>query len=434
MNFRDTLFVNSEGKLVIGGVTATELTRQFGTPLYVYDGAQVRAMCRAFNEGLKSYAGGGEIKYASKAFSCKEIYRVVKSEGLGCDVVSGGELYTALKAGMPAADIYFHGNNKTRKELSEAVAAGVGAVVIDAFDEIDILDEICVQSGRAQKVLLRLNAEIAVNTHGHVQTAVRGGKFGFALSDGSAEAAAIKTLSKKHLDLWGFSCHLGSQFFETEPFYLSAGRLLDFCVHLRGKCGFAVRELNLGGGFGVWYTEENPVKKPANYTAQITDICAYVTKQASIRALNAPRLVFEPGRSVVAEAGVTLYTVGAVKEIAGIKKYVCVDGGMFENPRHALYEAKYKAILAERGHENAVEAVDIAGKCCESGDIIAAGVRLPKAARGDILAVLSTGAYNYSMASHYNRNFIPPVVWVEDSTAKYIVKPEGYEDLVKNDI
>lgn len=433
MNFRDTLFVNNEGKLVIGGITAEELACRFGTPLYVFDEAHIRAMCRAFRGGIAEY-GNAEILYASKAFSCKEIYRIAHSEGLGCDTVSGGELFTALAAGMPAEKIYMHGNNKTEKELYEAVSAGVNSVVIDSYDEIDLLDRIAEKQNKKQKVLLRLNCGVEAHTHSHIQTARPDSKFGFGISAGYAEHALQKTLAKKHLDLHGFTCHIGSQIFDEDSYYTAATVMLDFIKQTKNKFDFTARELVLGGGFGVWYNDGDPAKKPSDYALILKRICAFVKKECAERALSALRLVFEPGRAIVAEAGLTLYTVGGIRDIEGIVKYISVDGGMFENPRYALYGAKYSAVIANKAAEAPSETVTITGKCCESGDMVASNVRLQKAERGDILAVLTTGAYNYSMASHYNRNFVPPVVSVIDRKAKYIIKPESYEDLVRNDI
>ena len=272
------------------------------------------------------------------------------------------------------------------------------------------------------------------HTHAFVQTARTDSKFGFSVSDGSAEAMAKHILGKKNLVLRGFHCHIGSQIFEKQSFVLAAHKVMDFAAEIKNKLGFELNELNIGGGFGVWYNDEDPKLKYSDYADYLKALISAIKEKAEEHKLNAPYLLIEPGRSVVGEAGITLYTVGAIKDIAGIKKYVAVDGGMFDNPRYALYQSKYTALLANRANEPCTEKVTVAGKCCESGDLIAVDVPLPEANSGDILAVLTTGAYNYSMASNYNRNFIPAAVLVNNGSAEYIIKPQTYEDLVRNDL
>ena len=435
MNTRDTLKINAKGHLEIGGADAVSLAASFGTPLYVMDEAYIRAMCSVYRDTIGSeYGGNGIVLYASKAFSCMAIYRIAASENIGVDCVSEGEIYTAVRAGFPAEKIYFHGNNKLPAELRYAVGNGVGTIVVDALSELELLDEICAGYGRKQKILLRVNPGVEAHTHHFIQTAKTDSKFGFSFADGTAENAVKCALAKKNLELQGFHCHIGSQIFEKQSFALAADKMLAFMAQVRDDIGFTASALNLGGGYGIWYTDEDAKISADGYAEYLRAVIAEVKQKAAEYRFPLPFLAIEPGRSVVGEAGVTLYTVGAIKEIPGVKKYVAVDGGMFDNPRYALYQAKYTALLANRAAEKATEIVSVAGKCCESGDIVCADVALPAAKSGDILAVLSTGAYNYSMACNYNRNFIPPVVLVKDGVAEYIVKPQTLEDLVRNDV
>ena len=432
MNQRETLCVKDD-HLVIGGCDAVSLAAEFGTPLYVMDEAFIRGMCRIYRESLAEY-GPYRVLYASKAFCCKGIYRIVEEEGLGADVVSGGELYTALAAGMPADSIYFHGNNKTVEELEMAVENGVHAVVLDCLDEIGLLDHVADSLDKEVGVLVRVNPGVEAHTHHYIQTAKPDSKFGFNLAAGLAEEAVGAVLKTQHLRLLGLHAHIGSQIFDKKPFVLALHKLTDFMKEIREKFGVDCEELNLGGGFGIWYSEEDRKIPASGYAEYTRALAEALDEDVREKKLKRPVLVIEPGRSIVGEAGVTLYTVGAVKEIPGIRKYVSVDGGMFDNPRFALYQAKYSAALANRMNDKAEETVTIAGKCCESGDMLAVDVRLPKAERGDTLAVFSTGAYNYSMASNYNRNAVPPVVLVCDGRADLLVKPQSYEDLVRNDV
>jgi len=435
MNLRDTLKIKPNGHLEIGGADAVELAREFGTPLYVFDEAHIRNMMRVYKRTIdEEYGGNGLVLYASKAFSCKAMYVVAKQEQIGIDVVSGGELYTAVKASFPIQNAYMHGNNKLVRELEEAVDAGIGCIVVDGYGEADILDGIAKKRGIRQKVLVRTNPGVEAHTHAFVQTARTDSKFGFSVSDGSAENIISHVLSKENLDLKGYHCHIGSQIFEKQSFKIAAEKLIDFSAEIKQKYGFEAEEINLGGGFGVWYNDEDPELKLSDYAAYLKTLICAVKEKCKNRNLNLPRLIIEPGRSIVGEAGITLYTVGAIKDIPGIKKYVAIDGGMFENPRYALYQSKYTAIIADRANAPCAEKVSIAGKCCESGDLIGVDMPLPEVREGDILAVLTTGAYNYSMASNYNRNFVPPAIFVKDGKADYVIKPQTYEDIVRNDV
>lgn len=435
MNERDTLKINGKGHLEIGGADCTELAERFGTPLYVFDEAYIRKMMRVYRDTLeREYDGNGLVLYASKAFSCTAIYRIARQEKIGVDVVSGGELYTALKAGFPASGIYMHGNNKLDGELTEALDAGIGCIVADAYTELDKIDSEAAKRGMTQNILLRINPGVEAHTHAYIQTAKTDSKFGFSISDGTAEKITAYALTKKNIRLRGFHCHIGSQIFEKQSFVLAAEKCMDFAAEMKQKFGFVTEELNMGGGFGIWYTDEDRKISPEGYAEYLEALIDAVKRKATEKNLKRPYLLVEPGRSIVGEAGITLYTVGAVKQIPGVKTYVAVDGGMFDNPRYALYQAKYTPVLASRAAEPATEIFSVAGKCCESGDLIAVNVNLPKVEAGDVLAILSTGAYNYSMAMNYNRNLIPPCVLVREGKAEYIVKPQTYADLTRNDV
>lgn len=431
---RDTLKINEKGHLEIGGADCVALAEQFSTPLYVFDEAYIRRMMRIYQDTINTeYQGKGLVLYASKAFSCEAVYSIARSEGIGVDVVSGGELYTALRAGFPADKITMHGNNKLPYEIEQALDARIGMIVVDSHSEADFIEQEAEKRGIVQNVLIRINPGVEAHTHAYVQTATPDSKFGFSVANGAAEEMTGYVLSKPHLRLHGYHCHIGSQIFEKQSFVLAVRKNLAFMAEMKAKLGFEADSLNMGGGFGIWYAEGDAMIDVDGYADYLRALISTVKEGCEELGLRLPYLYLEPGRSIVGEAGITLYTVGAIKEIPGIRKYIAIDGGMFDNPRYALYQSKYTAILANRAAEDATELVSIAGKCCESGDLIGVDFNLPKANTGDILAVLSTGAYNYSMASNYNRNLIPPVVLVKDGKAEYIVKPQSYEDLVRND-
>lgn len=432
---RDTLKINEKGHLEIGGADCTELASQFGTPLYVFDEAYIRKMMRVYQDTIdEEYDGNGLVLYASKAFSCEAMYAIAKQEEIGVDVVSGGELYTAMQAGFPAKKITMHGNNKLPYEVAYALDCGVGTIVIDAYTEADLIEREAERRDMVQDVLIRINPGVEAHTHAYVQTATPDSKFGFSIASGAAQQITEYVLSKKHLRLRGFHCHIGSQIFEKQSFVLAAEKNLAFVAEMKEKLGFEADMLNMGGGFGIWYTDADAKIEPEGYRNYLTALLSTVKAGCEQYGLQRPFITLEPGRSIVGEAGITLYTVGAIKDIPGIRKYIAVDGGMFDNPRFALYQSKYTAVLANRAAEQPTEVVAIAGKCCESGDLIGTEFNLPEAKIGDIVAVLSTGAYNYSMASNYNRNFIPAAVLVREGRAEYIVKPQTYEDLVRNDV
>lgn len=428
----DCLGVSPDGHLTIGGCDTVALAAKYGTPAYVMDEENIRQSCRQFKASIDEfYEGNGLVLYASKAFSCKEIYRVVASEGLGADVVSGGELYTALKADFPADRIYFHGNNKTREELVMALDAGVHRIVVDNLTELAVLDKLAKEKGKVVDILFRIKPGIDAHTHAFIRTGQIDSKFGLALENGEAMEAVREALSFSNVNLAGLHCHIGSQIHEIEPFELAAEVMLTFIKKIFDETGFLVKELNLGGGFGIKYTDED---RPQKYTAYMQRVSTVVKKKAAQFGLPVPFVLIEPGRSIVAPAGITLYTVGAVKEIAGVRNYVSIDGGMVDNPRYALYKSSYEVLVANRAADPKDYVATIAGRCCESGDLIQENARIQKPAPGDIVAVLATGAYNYSMASNYNRIPRPPVVFVKDGESRVVVKRESFEDLVQNDL
>ena len=433
MNYRDTMNVNAKGHLQIGGVDAVDLVAKYGTPLYVMDESYIRSVCRAFRETVESTYGEGGVAYASKAFSCKAIYEIAKQENMYIDVVSGGEIFTANSVGFDMKKAYFHGNNKLVSEITLALDTGVGTFVVDSFDEIDLLDAMCAEKGLVQKVLIRVNPGVEAHTHSFIQTAKVDSKFGFGVKNGYADKAVDAILKKGNLRFAGLHCHIGSQIFDKHAFALAVDVVTDYVVTLKNR-GVEVDELNFGGGFGVYYSGDDPKYDVKEYCDSVALLTSSLKEAVAKKGIKKPFFMIEPGRSIVGEAGVTLYSVGAIKDIEGIRKYLAIDGGMTDNIRPALYEAKYDAVLANRADEKATEVVTVAGKCCESGDIILKDIALPVAKRGDIVAVFTTGAYNYSMSSNYNRNFVPPVVFVKDGKSAYAIKPQTYEDIVRNDV
>ncbi len=434
MNQRETLKVNQHGHLEIGGADTVQLAKKYGTPLYIMDERYIENMCAVYDRTIKSEYGEGLICYASKAFSCKEIYRLVNRMGIGADSVSLGELYTAKSVDFPMEKICFHGNNKLKSELEFAVQNGVGFIVVDSYGEADELNEICNNLNVKQKVLIRVNPGVEAHTHHFIQTAKVDSKFGFSIATGEAEQMVVHVSEKQNLILSGLHCHIGSQIFENKSFSLAVEKMTDFYKLLKDKYSIEFDVLNLGGGFGIYYAEGDSKKSCDEYADYIKNICSQLNACIKEKGIKKPYLILEPGRSIVGEAGITLYTAGRIKEIKDVKNYVAIDGGMFDNPRFALYQAKYSVVNAGKMNEQPTETYSIAGKCCESGDLIAEDVKLAKVEEGDIIAVLSTGAYNYSMSSNYNRNLVPPVVMVKDAESRYIVKPQTLEDVVRNDV
>lgn len=423
--------VNEQGHLTIGGLDTLVLAKEYGTPAYIIDEDVIRENCRTYLRAARANFGADALPlYASKALSFTAVYRVVAEEGLGIDCVSGGELYTAANAGFPAERIYFHGNNKTDADLCRALDMGVGTIVVDNEEELTALHTLASARGTVQKILLRITPGIDPHTHRAIVTGNVDSKFGSAVQTGQALSITKKALSLTGVKLCGFHCHIGSQIFDIDPFRDAAGIMLRFMADVKAATGFEATELNLGGGLGVRYTETD---RYVDYAAAIAEIADIVKKGAKEADIALPRVILEPGRSLVAAAGATLYTVGSVKEIPGFRNYVSVDGGMPDNPRYALYQSQYTALIANRAAAPKDYIATVAGRCCESGDLIGEGMPLQNPKRGDILAVLCTGAYNYSMASNYNRIPRPPVILVHEGKARVAVRRETFEDLVRLD-
>ena len=426
------LSINSENHLVIGQHDTVELAKKFGTPLYVLDEDLMRDNCRAYKNAIDTYYDGhGLVLFASKALCTMYTGRLVAEEGLGADVVSGGELYTLYKAGFPMEKVFFHGNNKTPDEIELALNCGVGHIVVDNKYELELLNRIANEKNVNQRILFRIKPGIDAHTHDFVKTGQIDSKFGVALENGEAYEIHKLALSMSNIQIDGVHCHIGSQIFDVEPFCEAAKVMIGFIADLYDKLGIKVNILNLGGGFGIKYTATDDPIAPSEYIHKVTNV---VKELAQEKGIDLPFLVFEPGRSIVASAGITLYTVGCVKEIENVRTYVSIDGGMCDNPRYILYGSKYTAVLANNASAEPVAPITIAGKCCESGDLIQEHVMMPQIHVGNTLAVLATGAYNYSMSSNYNRIPRPPIVAVSGNEAKIIVKRETYDDLIKNDV
>jgi diaminopimelate decarboxylase len=431
MYFYGTTGVNKNGNLEIGGVDAVSVTREFGTPLYVYDVALIRERARGFKRAFDEQNINAQVAYASKAFSTIAMIQLADEEGLSLDVVSGGELYTALAAGFPVERIHFHGNNKSRQELEMALDQGIGCIVIDNFSEIELLKIICYEKNVKVSILLRVTPGIEAHTHDYILTGQEDSKFGFDLQNGQAEEALKMVLQSENFDVLGLHCHIGSQIFETTGFLLAAKKIVEKMAAWNKELSFEAKVLNLGGGFGIRYTKEDEPIPPSQYVSEIISEVKSLTLKYS---LNMPEIWIEPGRSLVGDAGITLYKVGSSKDVPGVRKYLAVDGGMSDNIRPALYQAKYEAVLANKPLANPKETVSIAGKCCESGDMLIWDLPLPEAGVEDILAVFCTGAYGYSMSNNYNRIPRPAVVFVENGKASLVVKRESYEDLTRHDL
>jgi diaminopimelate decarboxylase len=419
-----------EGRMSIGGCDLQQLTLDFGSPLYVFDEAEVRETCREYVAAFTSRYADSEITYASKAYLSRWMAAIAREEGIGLDVVSGGELAVALAAGFPAARCHFHGNNKGEQELREALDAGIGRVIVDNFYELELLDGLARARGRLQAVILRLSPGVDAHTHAKTTTGTLDTKFGLPISTGAAEQAVIEALRLDGIDLVGLHCHLGSPLFSLEPYDEANDVMLRFAAEMRAKHGFELREYSPGGGFASQYVREKPAPPVEAYADAIV---SSFKRRCDEHVLPQPHLFVEPGRSLVARAGVALYTVGARKEVEGLRTWVSVDGGMADNIRPALYEAKYEAVVVNRADDTPAETVTIAGKFCESGDLLVKDARLPRTAPGDVIALPASGAYNITMASNYNMAPKPAVVAVRDGNARLVRRRETYEDLLATD-
>ena len=422
--------LNAAGHLTIGGCDAVDLAHQFGTPLVVYDVQQIRQQIRAFKRVFEENNVDYAVSYASKAFSAIAMYQVVAAEGAHVDVVSGGELYTAIKAGFPMADVSFHGNNKSREELEMAIDHHVGTIMIDNFHEIELLADVLEKLDAHVDVMLRIIPGISAHTNKYIQTGQVDSKFGFDLQSGQADEALAKVLENPRMQMKGLHAHIGSQIFELAGFEGVAKKLVEVAAHWQEKFNYQAAVINVGGGFGIRYVKDDTPLAPEEFVAAIIKAIKAEIKETNLAM---PTIWIEPGRSIAGPAGYNLYTVGSRKDVPGLKPYVTVDGGMGDNIRPALYEAQYETVLANNPRAELVEHVRVAGKYCESGDILSQNQVLPATKPGDVLAMLDTGAYGYSMASNYNRNPRPAVVFVEKGTAQVVIKRETYDDLVHLD-
>ena len=432
MQICNNIGTNENGHLTFAGFDTVELAKKYGTPLYLMDENKIREKMRAYKSAMKEYFPSGSMPlYASKAASFKRIYKIAAEEQIGIDVVSVGEIFTALKSGYDLSTAYFHGNNKTDEEIEFAIRHNVGHFVIDSIGELESVDREAEKQGKIQKVLLRITPGIDAHTNKKIATGNVDSKFGVAIATGQAEEFAADALKYKNIEVSGYHCHVGSQVFDAEPFVDAVDIMMDFAYRVKEKYGYAPEILNLGGGFGVRYVASQPELDIKN---SIKDVAEVLDRKCADLGMNIPKILMEPGRSIVADAGMTLYTVGSVKEITNFKNYVAIDGGMTDNPRYTLYDAEYTVITASKAALEPKYRCSVVGKCCESGDIIQENVHIAKPERGDIIAVLTTGAYNYSMASNYNRIAKPPIVMLRGGEDYVAVRRETLDDLIRNDI
>ncbi|PIC68645.1 diaminopimelate decarboxylase [Sporosarcina sp. P21c] len=431
MHLYGTQAVNGNGHLTIGGVDVSELAKQYGTPVMVYDTELFKERAQAFKETFEKKDIKAQVAYASKAFSSIAMYQLAEQQGLSLDVVSGGELYTAVAAGFPRERIHFHGNNKSREEIVYAFEENIGCIVVDNFLEIDIIKEIADERKQSMNVLIRVTPGIEAHTHDYITTGQEDSKFGFDLKNGQTNQAFLALHDHGYIHFLGMHCHIGSQIFETDAFKYAAEVLMERMVEWRKNYQFICPVLNLGGGFGIRYTEEDTPLEPAVYVEEMADV---VKKMAEEYEYPIPEIWIEPGRSLVGDAGTTIYSAGSTKVVPGVRTYVAVDGGMSDNIRPALYDAHYSSALANRMNEPHDQQWTVAGKCCESGDKLIEKANLPKVKTGDLLAVFCTGAYTYSMASNYNRLPRPAVVFAEKGQYQLVVRRETYEDIIKLDL
>jgi len=422
--------IDSHGHLYIGGCDCVKLVKKFGTPLYVLDEATLRSKCQEFKTEFTKRYSNTLIIYASKAFLNRALAIIFKEEGLGLDVVSGGELSVAQSVDFPPEKVYFHGNNKTADELKLALDWGIGRIVVDNFDELELLNSLAGEMGVRQTILLRLTPGVDPHTHRHTTTGILDSKFGFPLATGQAETAVTKAVAASNINLIGLHFHLGSPIPDTSPYQIAISLVLNFAKDMETKHGFHLTELSPGGGFAVRYTADYRTPSIADYAEAIT---AKISSLANELGLTFPKLIIEPGRAIVAQAGVALYAVGSIKEIPGVQKYICVDGGMGDNIRPALYEARYDVLVANKASDGESTNVTIAGKYCESGDILARDVSLASVSAGDIIAMPVSGAYSIPMSSNYNMVTRPAIVMVKDGKARLIRKRESYKDLMRLD-
>jgi len=429
----ENIGVNEDGILLFAGQNAADLANQYGTPLFLMDEDRIRDRMQTYAKGMKDAFGDyGHVLYASKAASFKRIYELAAEEGIGVDVVSCGEIATAYRAGFPMEKTCFHSNNKTDEDIRYAMECGVGVFVVDNCEELFAIDEIAREKGIVQPILLRITPGIDPHTYAAVNTGMVDSKFGSAIETGQAEQITKLTLTFSNIKLQGFHCHVGSQVFDSDVYLQSAEVMIAFIADMYEKLGFVTEKLDLGGGYGVRYTADDP---QIDIAANIRQVGQTVKDLVARHNIPMPHIYMEPGRSIVADAGMTLYTMGTLKRIPGYKNYVSVDGGMSDNPRYILYGSRYTLLPATQMLEERTMVCDVVGRCCESGDVIQENVMMPDTLmRGDLIACLTTGAYNYSMASNYNRIPRPPVVMLKNGTSYVAVKRETLEDITRLDV
>ena len=428
----NNITIGANGHLYFGGQDTVAMAREYGTPLYLMDEVRIRQNMRMYLDAFKTHFGeGSQPLYASKASSFKRIYEIAREEGMGIDVVSSGEIYTALKAGFPLENAWFHSNNKTDWDIAFAMDNGVGHFVVDNREELDAINDIAAQKGIKQAILLRLTPGIDPHTYDAVATGKVDSKFGTAIETGQAMEMVRYTLGLANIDLKGFHCHVGSQVFGEDVYERASDIMLTFMAQCNADFGITLEHLDMGGGYGVRYLDSDGY---VDIPAAIGRVAAHMKAKCAELGMALPKISMEPGRSIVADAGMTLYTVGTIKKITGYKNYVSIDGGMTDNPRYALYGSAYTVLSASRPNDPCDLVADVVGRCCESGDIIQPDVSLPEPKRGEILAVCTTGAYNYSMASNYNRVARPAMVMVTPDTSYVAVRRESLDDLIRNDI
>ncbi len=422
--------MNNKGNFRFSNYDTVELARKYGTPLYILSEEIIRSKCKEIKDVYLNKYVNTKAVYASKAFLTLAMCQIIKEEGLGLDVVSGGELYTAVKADFPMEDIIFHGNNKSITELEMAIEKDVGRIVADNIEEISIIESIAAEKNKKVKILIRVSPGVESKTHKYINTGQKDSKFGIPLTREAIYEGVSKALGYEHVELLGFHFHLGSNLHENNTYIIAVRTMVEIYKKLKEDFGFVAKELNTGGGFGISYIKSDIVKPLYYFTDSIMET---LYKYCEKNSLEIPMVTIEPGRWIVGEAGITLYSIGAIKDIPGIRTYASVDGGLPDNPRPALYSAKYEGVVANKYDEKPEKVFTIAGKCCESGDILIWDLELPRIERGDILAVLSTGAYNYSMSSNYNKLPRPAVLLLTDKGEKVIVERETYEDILKNE-
>lgn len=416
---------------IFEGCDTVKLAEKFGTPLYVMSEDKIKSKCKDIRENFLIKYKNTKAVYASKAFLTMAMCKIIEGEGLGLDVVSGGELYTAIKANFPMEKVIFHGNNKSYEELNLAVDYNVGRIIVDNIFELDMLEDMAKKKDKKVKILFRITPEVGGKTHEYITTGQKDSKFGIPLEKEVIQSLVKEVINSSNIDLKGFHFHVGSQLFEIDSHIAAIKVAVNLIKELKEELGFVTEELNTGGGFGIGHTDEDEETKPISFF--INPIMEAIKEECSNAYLNMPTVIIEPGRWIAGEAGITLYTLGAIKDIPGVRKYVSVDGGLPDNPRPALYKAKYDAVVANKANQKVEESVTIAGKCCESGDILIWDLKTPKVESGDILGVLNTGAYNYSMASNYNRLPKPAVALISNGQSELIVEREKYEDLISKE-